>query len=107
MASAAQSEQTPEADAGRRPSLLFFYSETSGASRRAESFLAQVLQRRANHTTFRLVRVDADRRADLVERLRIDELPTLLVIDEGRISGRLVKPSGCREISELLAPWLK
>jgi hypothetical protein len=53
------------------------------------------------------VRVDADRRSDLVERLRIDELPTLLVIDEGRISGRLVKPSGCREISELLAPWLK
>jgi thioredoxin-like negative regulator of GroEL len=90
-----------------RPSLLFFYSETSGASRRAEGFLAQVLQRRANHDTFRLVRVDAERRPDLVARLHVGEVPTLLVVADGRVRGRLVKPSGCREISKLLEPWLK
>ncbi len=49
-------------DSGRvdaRPRLLFFFSSTSGPSRRAEGFLAQVLQRRANHSSFELVRVDA------------------------------------------------
>jgi thioredoxin-like negative regulator of GroEL len=66
-----------------------------------------VLQRRANHATFRLVRVEADGRPDLVERLQIGELPTLLVIADGRVCGRLVKPSGCRQISQLLSPWLK
>jgi len=33
---------------------------------------------------------------DLAERLRVGELPTLLVIDDGRVCGRLVKPSGCQ-----------
>jgi thioredoxin-like negative regulator of GroEL len=90
-----------------QPSLLFFFSPTSGASRRADGFLAQVLQHRANHSTFRLVRVDAERRPDLVERLRVNEIPTLLVIDEGSVRARLSKPNGCRQISKLLSPWLK
>lgn len=97
----------PVLPAAERPRLLFFYSETSGASRRAEGFLAQVLQRRANHATFRLVRIDADRRLDLVERFQVSELPTLLVIADGRVRARLAQPSGCREISKLLSPWLK
>jgi thioredoxin-like negative regulator of GroEL len=89
------------------PSLVFFYSETSGASRRADGFLAQVLQRRSNHSTFRLVRVDAEQRPDLVQRLQVNELPTLLVIADGRVRGRLAKPRGCKQISQLLAPWLR
>jgi thioredoxin-like negative regulator of GroEL len=107
--SAARLTTRPAAAAAQsdRPSLLFFYSKTSGASRRADGFLAQVLQRRANHATFRLARVEADRRPDLLERLQISELPTLLVIADGRVRGRLVKPSGCQEISHLLSPWLK
>ena len=105
MASAPE-QQLPTA-ASKRPSLVFFYSETSGASRRAEAYLAQVLQRRANHATFRLMRVAADQRPDLVERLGIDELPTLLVIVDRHVRGRLVRPSGCRAISQLLSPWLK
>jgi thioredoxin-like negative regulator of GroEL len=95
---------TPGSD---RPSLVFFYSPTSGRSRRAEGFLAQVLQRRSNHATFRLVRVDAEQRPELVERFRVSELPTLLVIAERQVRGRLVKPSGCQQITQLLSPWLK
>jgi thioredoxin-like negative regulator of GroEL len=90
-----------------RPSLLFFFSPTSGPSRRAEGFLAQVLQRRANHSTFRLVRIDADRRPDLVERFQITEVPTLLVVDERRVRARIAKPSGCVELTQVLLPWLK
>jgi thioredoxin-like negative regulator of GroEL len=53
------------------------------------------------------VRVDADQRPDLVERLQISEVPTLLVVAEGRIGTRISKPSGCIEISQLLSPWLR
>ena len=38
--------------------LLFFTSQTNGRCRRAEGFLAQVLQRRHNHDTFSLRFVD-------------------------------------------------
>ena len=43
--------------AGPKPGLVFFHSGVSGACRRAEGFLAQVLQRRRNHETFTLYRV--------------------------------------------------
>jgi thioredoxin-like negative regulator of GroEL len=65
-----------------------------------------VLQRRANHSTFRLFRIDADRDADLLERPQITEIPTLLVLADGKIRGRLSAPSGCAEIRRLLSPWL-
>jgi thioredoxin-like negative regulator of GroEL len=90
-----------------RPRLLFFYSPSSGPSRRADGFLAQVLQRRGNHMSFRLVPIDADERPDLVERLQVTEIPTLLVVAEGRVRERIVRPSGCAEISKRLAPWLR
>ena len=95
---------TPDA---AQPSLLFFFSSTSGSSRRVDGFLAQVLQRRANHSTFRLIRIDGQERPDLMKRLHVTDLPTLLVLDRGRVRGRLTTPSGCRQITHLLAPWLK
>jgi thioredoxin-like negative regulator of GroEL len=90
-----------------QPSLLFFFSATSGSSRRVEGFLAQVLQHRANHSTFRLIRIDGAQRPDLMKRLRVTDLPTLLVFDRGRVRDRITMPTGCRQITHLLAPWLK
>jgi hypothetical protein len=90
-----------------RPTLILFFSPTGGGSRRAEGFLAQVLQRRRNHDTFELKRIDADRRSDLVERFGVQEIPTLLVVADKRICRRLSKPRGCREIADLLSPWLR
>ena len=89
-----------------RPRLVLFYSPTSGRSRRAEGFLAQVLQRRRNHDTFQIVRVNTDKRPDLAERFRIIETPTFLVIDDNRVSARLDGPRGCRDITLCLSPWL-
>jgi thioredoxin-like negative regulator of GroEL len=89
-----------------RPQLLFFYSPTSGSSRRTEGFLAQVLQRRRNHQAFDLRRIDADRHPQLVERLKIDEIPALVVVENRRVRARLDRPRGCAQISQVLAPWL-
>jgi thioredoxin-like negative regulator of GroEL len=71
-----------------------------------EGFLAQVLQRRRNHGTFRLYRVDQEDRPDLIERFGVELVPTLVVVQDRRVRGRLERPRGCREIESFLAPWL-
>ena len=104
---------TPAADrddgqaAAAKPRLVFFFSKSSGHSRRVEGYLSQVLQRRQNHETFCLHRVEVDEQPELVERFSIEEVPTLVVIAEKRVRGRLVSPRGCRDIEALLKPWLK
>ena len=95
------------AEVVHRPTLLFFYSQTSGRSRRAEGFLAQVLQRRRNHDTFALVRINYESRPDLAVRCGVEQAPAIVVVDERRVRARLEHPRGCREIQSLLAPWLK
>jgi thioredoxin 1 len=96
---------SPTATIGK-PRLVLFYSCSSGACRRAEGFLAQVLQRRGNHETFVLERVEAKERPDLHERFGIDNLPTLVVIEDKRVQGKLVAPNGCAPIERFLAHWL-
>ena len=90
-----------------RPVLVFFTSSTSGRCRRAEAYLAQVLQRRQNHDTFSVKFVDQESRPDLFDRFRVDEPPTLMVVDQKMIRGKLVDPRGCEAIRTFLAPWLK
>ena len=90
-----------------KPRLIFFTSSLSGHCRRVEGFLAQVLQRRKNHGTFRLLRVDETDRPDLVERFRVTALPTLVVVEGRSEKARLERPRGCRDIEELLSPWLR
>jgi thioredoxin-like negative regulator of GroEL len=101
MASAAASVR-----AGTQPGLVFFHSSLSGACRRAEGFLAQVLQRRRNHETFRLYRVAQEDRPDLVDRFGITTMPTLIVVEGKTVRAKLERPRGCREIESFLAPWL-
>lgn len=90
-----------------QPGLVFFYSPVSGACRRVEGFLAQVLQRRRNHGTFKLYRVDEQQRPDLVERFGVATMPTLVVVEGKVVQARLEKPRGCRDIERFLQPWLK
>lgn len=105
MASAPQTQPatTPQA----RPRLVFFYSPQSGKCRRAEGFIAQVLQRRRNHDTFELVRVPVDKRPDLAEKFRVTEVPTICIVEDRKLKLRIVAPRGCRELEEELEPWLR
>ena len=91
----------------RRPRLVFFSSRESGRSRRIEGFLAQVLQRRRNYDTFDVFHVDAAERPELFARLRVERLPTLLVVEDKQVRARLEEPRGCADIEETLRPWLK
>jgi thioredoxin-like negative regulator of GroEL len=95
-----------EATLDELPRLVFFHSAVSGNCRRVEGFLAQVLQRRRNHGTFNVVRVAEEERPDLLERFKIETVPTLVVVEHKAVKGRLERPRGCREIEGFLAPWL-
>jgi thioredoxin-like negative regulator of GroEL len=89
-----------------QPRLVFFHSALSGHCRRVEGFLAQVLQRRHNHGTFSVTRVAEEERPDLHQRFKIETVPTLVVVQNKKVAGRLERPRGCREIEGFLAPWL-
>ncbi len=90
-----------------RPTLILFTSTREGRSRRAEGFLAQVLQRRRNHETFSIRYVAREERPDLLAKFRVDQTPTIVVVEEKRVRGRLSQPRGCEEIQTFLAPWLR
>ena len=105
--STAEQHRPVEAERVAVPGLVFFFSKSSGRCRRVEGFLAQVLQRRRNHATFQMYRVDSDERPDLVERFGVTTVPTLAVLEDKRVRGRLANPRGCVEIEEFLSPWLR
>jgi len=87
-----------------QPRLVFFHSKASGPCRRVEGFLAQVLQRRRNHGTFKVVQVAEEDRPDLLERFSIGTVPTLVVVEGKAVRARHEGPRGCRDIEGFLAP---
>jgi thioredoxin-like negative regulator of GroEL len=90
----------------QQPRLVFFHSTVSGHCRRVEGFLAQVLQRRRNHGTFKVVRVSEQERPDLLERFKVADVPTIVVVEGNSVAARLERPRGCRDIEGFLSPWL-
>jgi hypothetical protein len=93
--------------AATRPRLLVFSDARDGKARRVDGYLAQVLQRRGNHETFIVHRVEITERADLVERFGISTSPALVVVDQRHMRGKLERPRNAIEIQSLLAPWLR
>jgi thioredoxin-like negative regulator of GroEL len=106
MATVVHEREQPGGDTGA-PGLVFFHSELSGRCRRVEGYIAQVLQRRQNHETFRLYRVSEEEQPELFSRFEIETIPTLVVIKDKSVQGRLESPKSCREIERLLGPWLR
>jgi thioredoxin-like negative regulator of GroEL len=107
MVTAQTAASRPSVRADDRPMLIFFTSETNGRCRRAEGFLAQVLQRRHNHETFSLRFVDEEEHPELIDRFEVERTPTLMVVADRIVRGKLVEPRGCEEIQAFLAPWLR
>ena len=101
-------QPAPHTREAERPRLVFFYDEQGGRSRRADGFLAQVLQSRGNpHDTFRVVRVSSREHPDLVERFRVADLPTILIVEQQRVARRIEGAKGPRKIHDALEHWLK
>ncbi len=86
--------------AGDRPLLLFFERRTSGPARRMQSLVAHFA--RKERSRLRVVRVDADENRPLVEKLRVDEIPSLVLVKDRRAVGRLRGRATGEEIEELI-----
>jgi thioredoxin-like negative regulator of GroEL len=88
-----------------RPLLVFFSSARSGPSRRMESLVAHVARKERHR--LRVVQVDVEQRADLVEKLSVEEAPTLvLVVNKkpvARLDGRTSAPKIEAMLDEHLA----
>jgi thioredoxin-like negative regulator of GroEL len=90
-----------------KPGLVYFHSATSGKCRRIEGYIAQVLQRRRNHDTFKYYAVAQEERPDLLEKFGIQLTPTLVVLEDKAVRARLEEPRGSKDIERFLAPWLR
>jgi len=107
MSTQAASVRENARTAGVRPLLLLFHSHRSGQCRRVESWLAQTLQRRGNHSTFDLRKIALEDHPEVHERFRVEDVPTLVVVENRRVARRLSRPRRGAEIDGLLSPWLR
>jgi thioredoxin-like negative regulator of GroEL len=98
-------KEPASSDPRAKPTLVVFYSPTSGRCRRLDGVLANILRSRRNYEAFEVVRVDIRERPDLAERFRVETVPTLLVIEGRRVVRRIVSPNGV-ELERELARWL-
>jgi thioredoxin 2 len=92
------------ASARPRPVLLFFYTATSGPARRMESIVSWLWVRERKRLRLRLI--DADVRADLVARFEVSEIPTIVLIDDGRILARRQGRLTSDQLDEAILPHL-
>ena len=89
-----------------QPLLVFFSSASSGPSRRMESIVAHIA--RSERHRLRVMQVDVDKRTDLVEKLAVLHVPTLVLVVArkvvARIDGRASAPKIEAMLDEHLAP---
>jgi thioredoxin 1 len=88
------------------PILLFFTTSRSGPARRMESLLAHLA--RKERSRLRVARIDADAQPEWVERLKVTQIPTLILVKDrrpvDRLEGRASAPQIERMLSRHLAP---
>jgi thioredoxin-like negative regulator of GroEL len=83
---------------------VFVRQRQSGSSRRMESLVAwvKVTQKRR----LRVVDVDADQNPAIARELDVSEIPSLVLIKNRRVVGRLEGRATGRQIDELIRPHL-
>jgi thioredoxin-like negative regulator of GroEL len=87
------------------PLLLFFTSERSGPGRRMESLLAHLARKERGR--LRVSRVYVENSPDLVSRLGVSEVPSLVLLDGGQPLARLEGRASAPRIERMLAPHLQ
>ncbi len=69
-----------------------------------ESLLAHLA--RKERTRLRVSRVDVDGRPEIAARFKVDEVPTLVLVKDRRVVGRLDGRVSAPKIEQMLAPHL-
>jgi thioredoxin 1 len=87
-----------------RPLLVFFTSSRSGPARRMESLVAHVARKERDR--LRVIQVDVDQRIDLVEKLRVESVPTLVLVVDRKAVARLDGRASAPKIEAMLEQHL-
>jgi len=87
-----------------RPLLVFFGAAHSGPARRMESLVAHVA--RKERTRLRVTEIDVDEQPELAERFRVTTVPTLALVKDKRVVGRLEGRVSAPRIDQLLEAHL-
>lgn len=67
--------------------LIFFSSVSSGPARRMDSLVANIARKERRY--LRVLYVDIDERPDLARRFRVQAVPTLVLVKQGRVVERI------------------
>jgi thioredoxin-like negative regulator of GroEL len=86
------------------PLLLFFTTSRSGPARRMESLLAHLA--RKERTRLRISKIDVDDHPEWVERLKVSEIPTLVLVKDRKPVERLEGRVSAPQIERMIAPYL-
>ncbi len=89
----------------RTPLLAFFTDTRCGPARRMESLLAHLA--RKERCRLRVELVDVDRHPELADRLRVRRVPTLLLIKDRRVVGRIEGRASAPRIERMIEPHLE
>ena len=87
-----------------RPLLVFFTSAKSGPARRMESLVAHIA--RKERERLRVIQVDVDQRVDLVEKLKVVNVPTLVLVVDRKAVARLDGRASAPKIEAMLEAHL-
>ena len=86
---------------------MYFTSARSGPARRVESLLDQVLQERRNHEAFDRTVVDVDEDRSTASQYAVEDVPTILVVENGEERCRIDGRPSVAALREALSPWLR
>lgn len=87
------------------PVLLFFTTTRSGPARRMESLLAHLARKERGR--LRISRIDADESPEWVDKLKVDEIPTLVLLKDRRPVARLEGRASAPQIERMVAPYVE
>ena len=87
-----------------RPLLVFFATERSGPARRMKSLVAHVA--RKERARLRVTEIDVDKQPELAERFRVKTVPTLALVKDKRVVGRLEGRVSAPRLEQLLKAHL-
>ncbi len=86
------------------PLLLFFTNARSGPARRMESLLAHLA--RKERTRLRISKIDVDEHPGWVDRLKVTEIPTLVLVKDRKPVERLEGRVSAPQIERMIEPHL-
>ena len=84
--------------AGKKPALLDFYADWCGPCRMVAPIIEEIAR---EHPEYVVGKINVDENPELAQKYGVFSIPTLAVVKEGRIAGRMTGAKPKEKILEL------